>query len=370
MILLSFWGNLPLLAKIGLVLVLLIAAVFVGLVATVMRYERTDEKPLVNLTCGANHLTVNLVVRRYVGGTSSGHQLHWNNRAVATHRLDASRGNGQTDQPIPTGPDDQKGLIIKRFAETVDQRAWTVWVNPEKFSRAEFDALATCLQQNRDEIARPLSQVNYMQTYDSPIGGYDESFQIGQVVYGLAKAIEPHIYTWEAAPGRVLEITIWPNEQASMRDDYMVIDMGHIYRENGQRVFLWRYPLNRAMLGRNLPAFKNKQGQSLTNRYQLQHDPADDELFFREAKGYQEFIRFPHGAALGNNIVSAMLIEVAYPTVSQNYDAGTIITDSTGTGKPVFSWKLWPGHPLTETDLRQFKNEQGQSLGERYDLRQ
>jgi len=155
-----------------------------------------------------------------------------------------------------------------------------------------------------------------------------------------------------------------------MRDDYMVIDMGHIYRENGQRVSLWRYPLNRAMLGRNLPAFKNKQGQSLTNRYQLQHDPADDELFFREAKGYQEFIRFPHGAALGNNIASAMLIEVAYPTVSQNYDAGTIITDSTGTGKPVFSWKLWPGHPLTETDLRQFKNEQGQSLGERYDLRQ
>jgi len=101
-ILLSFWGNLPLLAKIGLVLVLLIAAVFVGLVATVMRYERTDEKPLVNLTCGANHLTVNLVVRCYVGGTSSGHQLHWNNRAVATHRLDASQGKGQTDQPTLT----------------------------------------------------------------------------------------------------------------------------------------------------------------------------------------------------------------------------------------------------------------------------
>ena len=109
MILLSFWGNLPLLAKIGLVLALLIAAVFIGLVATMMSYERTDEKPLVNLTCGANHLTVNLVVRRYVGGTSSGHQLHWNNRAVATHRLDASRGNEQTDQPIPTDPDDQKG---------------------------------------------------------------------------------------------------------------------------------------------------------------------------------------------------------------------------------------------------------------------
>jgi hypothetical protein len=374
----TFLGNLrhgldglPVLVKIVLGGIALVV-VLVGIIITVftvatIRYERTDETPLVRIGYGRDSLTINGVARRYVGGTSTGHRLYWNGEPVSKRA--GGEGAGQPNQSVPVDPDDLIGLIVKEIDDLIGDDAWTVWVSPTDFSRAAFDALVACIRQNQAEIGRQLAQEPDRKPDESYRPGFGD-VRIDAVVYGRAETLKPRLYTWKTPWGDAYELSIAPGGQADLRLDNRVLELGKVSIDNDQRVLTWHYTNEMTVLGRDLPAFKNERGESLAARYQLRHMRNDAQVFFRQTTTHYEQLYLEGAEAAGEKrglLVSAMTVDLNSPIMKQNYEAGTIQL-APGRGMPVFRWRTWLEHPITETDLRQFRNEQGQALGEVVDF--
>jgi hypothetical protein len=343
----SFFGSLPLLAKIGLVLIGLFVLGFLALWIMMVAYERTDERPFFSTTWENKRLEIRAVERRYVGGTSRGYRLYWNGQAVAYRG--GVEGVGQPDGPFPIDPEDQTGLLVQTISDTLDGAGWVVWVDPDEFSRADFAAIAGCLKQH------PTVQKD------------EESVRIAQVVYGKVENLKPRLYTFRASNHQddQYELTVQPDGRVDLRYGYQVMTMGEVTLEQNQRILTWHYVQDITLPGSEWPRFRNEAGQTLTSRYTLRHAPNGPQLFSRQTTTHREnLLILAPNSYLPHQEVLGQAIDLNYPTSRQNYNAGSIIADSTGKKLPIFQWLEWPGHPLTETDLRQFQNEQGNRLGD------
>ena len=359
----SSLASLPIWVKIILGVLLLGVLVFVGIIALMVASIRTEENTLVDRTCGADRLKITVRKISNVGNTSTDYRLYWNDKIVA------NKGDvGASGQPIlipPIDPDDQKGLIVKLLADTIDATTWTVRVNPKQFSRADFDAITACLKTYNAE--NPRSNLD-SGTVTTTIA-YTNFARVGQLIYGELQSVKLRVYAWKPAwEEKPAEIMIHPNGRVDLRRDYRVEELGHVSMADNQRVLTWNYTDESPLLGRNLAGFKNEVGQSLASRYELRHHPDDNQVFVRQTAKFLDwvFIRQQSYDGMGGNFVSGHTIDLTAPILRQHYDAGIIETDSLNPGQPVFVWKTWPEHPLTETDLRQFRNEQGQKLGDLY----
>lgn len=359
---LSFPGGLPIWVKITLGLILLAVLVFAGIVALMMASVYTDETILVERNCGANHLKISVLEKHNVGNTSTDYRLYWNDKTVSNKGdLGAS---GYYNATPPIDPDDYKNLTISLLADTIDATAWTAWVNPTQFSRADFDAITACLKTYNTENPRPSLTGETVTTTTS----FTNFARVGQLIYGNLQSLKLRVYRWNPVwEEKPAEITIHPDGRVDLRRDYQVEALGQVAMMDNRRVFTWNYTDESPLLGGTLAQFKNDAGQALTNRYELRHKPGDNQLFSRKTAKSLDwvYIRQPYNptediSASGNTI------DLAHPILQRSYDAGTIKTDSLNPGQPVFYWQPWPNHPLTEADLRQFSNEQGQTLGDLY----
>ena len=372
---LSALASLPLwvrlLLTVGGLGILTVAGFLTWFMVAAIRYTRTDQKPLADLTCGVNRLEIRLVVSRFVGGTSSGHRLYWNDKLVSNR---GGIGNaGQPDQAVPADPDDHIILTIRPLAERINAGDWTVWVDPKQFSRADFDGMASCLTTQQRGLMRQMQQKDYRSTYDAPISGYTEVVSIGQLVYGDARTLPVRTYRWQADWNMAYQLTVEPDGRVDLHQDNRTGTIGRVQFGRGQRELFWTYDADMPLSERALAQFVSASGQALTDRYQLRHNPADQSvLFTRRTDRYVEqlLIRPPNAPSYDANRVSALVFDRKDPVLNRYYSAGTITPDSTGRQKSVFNWMPWPGHPLTETDLRQFRAEAGQPLGDLYDLNQ
>ncbi len=362
--LVSSFANLPIWVKIILGLLLLGVLLFAGIVALMMASTYTDETALIERTCGANHLKISVLEKHNVGNTSTDYRLYWNSKIVANKGDMGASGYYNAIPPID--PDDQKNLTISLLADTIDATAWTVWVNPTQFSRADFDAITACLKAYNTENPRPSLDGDTVTTKTS----FTNFAHVGQLVYGDLQSLKLRIYrqkfTWEE---KQTELTIHPGGYVDLRRDNVVETVGQVIMVGNRRVLTWNYTDESPLRGSDLAGFKNDAGQSLADRYELRHNPDDNQLFVRQTDKSLDwvYIREPYNPAEGNT-VSGHTIDLAHPVLQRSYDAGTIKTDSLNPGQPVFMWKTWPDYPLTEADLKQFKNEQGQTLGALYRL--
>ena len=364
--------ELPLLAKavIGVLAVVAagVLAFITFFVVSAMGYERTVEKLLVKLNCGADVLTINSVRHQFVGGSSTGNRLYWNGKAVAKGWT--LPGPGQADQAIPIDPDDLKTLTVNSLADTADTRGWTVWVSPEVFSRAEFEALTNCLRQHRADIQQQIDQrLKGKPDLGAMVAGTGIQFTIAAVVYGQGDRLEERLYHWKTSWGEPYQLSIRADGLATVRQGSVNMSVGKVQLLAGKRVLYWQYQNEIPLLVADLARFKNPQGAALADRYELRPVPENGQLFFRQTAAYYEQL-FIGGTAdqlrPGSFYAEGGTVDLKVPTEKRNYTAGTIQVDSTGQHPPVFAWYDWPGHPLTEADLRQFRNEQGQSLGDLY----
>lgn len=359
----SALAGLPIWVKIILGVLLFGVLVFVGIVALMVASIRTEENTLVDRSCGANRLKITVRETHSVGNISTDYRLYWNDKIVA-NKGDVG-ASGQPNLIPPIDPDDQKGLVIKLLADTVDATAWTVWVNPTQFSRADFDAVTACLKAYNTETPRPSLDGDTVTTTTA----FTNFARVGQLIYGDLQSVKPRVYTWKPAwEEKPAEITIHSDGRVDLRLDYRVEEMGRVAVLGDKRVFTWNYTSESPLLSRDLAGFRNKTGQSLTDRYELRHNPDDNQVFVRQTAKTLDwvFIRRQSYDGMNGNPVTGHTIDLTAPILRQHYDAGIIKTDSLNPGKAVFNWKTWPDHLLTEGDLRQFSNEQGQTLGELY----
>ncbi len=359
----SSLANLPIWVKIILGLLLLGVLLFAGIVTLIKASTYTDETVLIERNCGASRLKISVLEKHNVGNTSTDYRLYWNDKIVADKGDMGASGYYNSVPPID--PDDQENLTIILLADTVDATAWTVWVNPTQFSRADFDAITACLRAYNAENPRPSLDGNTVTTTTA----FTNFAHVGQLVYGDLQSLKPRVYRrkfkWEE---KGTELTVHPGGYVDLRRDYIVETVGQVTMMGNRRVLTWSYAEESPLQGSDLAGFKNDAGQLLTNRYELRHSLQDNQLFFRKTAKSLDWVfirRQPYIGTEGNT-VSGHTIDLSAPILRRSYDAGTIKTDSLNPSQPVFYWQTWPDHPLTEADLREFRNEQGQTLGQLY----
>lgn len=367
---LSFWENMPIWLRIITALVglggLLIGGFLLYLFIAMVTYARTDEFDIAEVSSGVDKLVIRRVVERNVGSTSVSYRLYWNGRLVSDYNDSDSAGQPYLD--LPADPDDRRGLVVRSVADTTG--SWTVWVNPAKFSRAEFGALADCLDRQQASLWQQVQRKQPADEYPSAM--LRPFTPVRRLIYGARSAPKTREYTYKQAGSEESRLTlvVQPNGVVMLQPAQGVTEaIGRLLTENGQRVVEWRYPQYSFLLSRDLPKFKNRAGQTFTDRYALQQAADHNPLFFREGPRYIEsvYVAESYDRNTDNRPVEGHLVDRKFHILYRSHNAGQIV--SATDGKPVFEWLSWPDHPLTEADLRQFRDEQGRPLTDFYELR-
>ncbi|APB33522.1 hypothetical protein GlitD10_1202 [Gloeomargarita lithophora Alchichica-D10] len=117
------------------------------------------------------------------------------------------------DPGLPINPRDQAKLLIRTFYPEPTESDWTVYVNPAKFTRAEYEQIVSCYEVHRQEIENILktSQINPDWAKDSLAQtsfGFDHRAQrIAHLVYG--ELPQPQVFSTRSIRSGTIDDNKW-----------------------------------------------------------------------------------------------------------------------------------------------------------------
>jgi hypothetical protein len=268
--------------KILLIIGLIVLLVFIGLVILMLSGfgTTTYATDIAHYTEGNDRLTLRYAYTTDWGNSLISHQLHWNDKLVDLRgSMPSRRTEGYKSYPVHADDIAQLRTDLVAQADTANYN-WTVWVNPKDFKPEAYERFLGLLRRAHPSLLaqqrnyKPQPTGNEFQDFTLRFIG--EPSNIWRVVYFDYTLLQPRLFRREQGT-QTDEITINIGGGTSITRRTNKKDPGHgaaLGQIKGDTMFLVPYwPGSELYFPPDeFPAFKNKQGRSLTDCYKIVQD--------------------------------------------------------------------------------------------------